>query len=372
MNFKILIILLLLFLGTNVKCQYLPEDSLRGNVKKIREKVIYLTEVENPQLLYYDDYGHSGFNGPESTINKFRDIWFSSNFCYYINYERHFDNKGKITKDIWYGKKDNFMNSYRMIYDKNNRIVSEIDSTKNSVGNKNYYYERDNITMISENSAYSSFSHTFKHYKNGKIRTLKRFYRDGALHQYRFIYNKNNQLFYRIHIDPNVEEEETEDIYSDKLKEPAPNIYKDIINFYDKKNRLIKHQEYELDEHDKDSKNSVVINQKEYKYIDDHLVREKTVYRTGMESFDQYVYEERGRISKRYCCEEDILKAMIIEEYKYNKNSNEVTGTDYTEEGKKYVVSFKYKYDKNKNWIEIIKNVDGDDLYKWIRDIEYY
>ncbi|HEX7868569.1 MAG TPA: hypothetical protein VF455_00505, partial [Chryseobacterium sp.] len=78
MNYRILIILLII-LGTNIKSQYLPEDSLRGNVKRIREKVIFLTEIENPQLLYYDDYGHSGFNGSEATISRFRDTWFTSN-----------------------------------------------------------------------------------------------------------------------------------------------------------------------------------------------------------------------------------------------------------------------------------------------------
>ncbi len=53
------------------------------------------------------------------------------------------------------------------------------------------------------------------------------------------------KLAYRVYIDPNVEEE-TEDIYSDELKKPASNVYKDIINFYDNKDRLIKHQEYEI------------------------------------------------------------------------------------------------------------------------------
>lgn len=111
-------------------------------------------------------------------------------------------------------------------------------------------------------------------------------------------------------------------------------------------------------------------NKKEYKYKDDQLIRKKTTYRTGMESFDHYVYDESGRISERYCCEENISKAMIIEKYKYL--NNEICETEYTGENKRYLISFKYKYDENMNWIEIIKNVDGKDLYKWIREIEYY
>ncbi|SEM54397.1 hypothetical protein SAMN05421856_10493 [Chryseobacterium taichungense] len=36
------------------------------------------------------------------------------------------------------------------------------------------------------------------------------------------------------------------------------------------------------------------------------------------------------------------------------------------------VVTFKYTFDKHKNWTQIIKNVDGKDLYKWVREIKYY
>ena len=35
-------------------------------------------------------------------------------------------------------------------------------------------------------------------------------------------------------------------------------------------------------------------------------------------------------------------------------------------------IIFKYKFDKQKNWTEIIKNVNGNDLYKWVREIQYY
>ncbi len=48
------------------------------------------------------------------------------------------------------GKKDNFMNAYKIIYDKNDKILSEIDSTEYSLGTKNYYYERDDVNIISE------------------------------------------------------------------------------------------------------------------------------------------------------------------------------------------------------------------------------
>jgi hypothetical protein len=65
MKKKIILIFIFLFVTSIAKSQTFPKDSLYGNVKRIREKVIFLTEIENLQLLYYDDYGHSGFMGPE-------------------------------------------------------------------------------------------------------------------------------------------------------------------------------------------------------------------------------------------------------------------------------------------------------------------
>ena len=59
------------------------KDTIYGKVKSIREKVIFLTERDNPKLNEIDnDYGHSGFIGPESRISQFKDIWYSTNFCY--------------------------------------------------------------------------------------------------------------------------------------------------------------------------------------------------------------------------------------------------------------------------------------------------
>ena len=52
--------LLLSLMSINAKSQIL-KDSLYGNVKRLSEKVIFLTKKENPQLIYYQDYGHSGW-----------------------------------------------------------------------------------------------------------------------------------------------------------------------------------------------------------------------------------------------------------------------------------------------------------------------
>ncbi|REE07657.1 YD repeat-containing protein [Winogradskyella pacifica] len=140
------------------------KDTIYGKVKSIREKVIFLTQRENPRLFEIDgDYGHSGFMGPESTISRFKNIWYSTNFCYYINYERHYNENGLLIEDIWYDKKDSLENYYRYEYDKQDRRVRKIDSLYDLVYIDTHYYERDkHETIISQNSDLDFYNYRYR------------------------------------------------------------------------------------------------------------------------------------------------------------------------------------------------------------------
>ncbi len=86
--------------------QYLPKDTLYGKVKTLREKVIFLTEITTPQFLdYEDDYGHTGFRGAKETLESFRKVWYTYDFCHYLNYKKVFDNRGNMIKETWFDKK---------------------------------------------------------------------------------------------------------------------------------------------------------------------------------------------------------------------------------------------------------------------------
>ncbi|HFK5569451.1 TPA: hypothetical protein ACG0AO_001243, partial [Elizabethkingia meningoseptica] len=87
-------------------------------------------------------------------------------------------------------------------------------------------------------------------------------------------------------------------------------------------------------------------------------------------SFTSFVYDKNKRVVEKYCCDKDLSKAIIVEKLKYN--GNQILSLNYTEDKKNYKVNFRYKYDQNNNWTEIIKNVDGKDLFKWVREIKYY
>jgi hypothetical protein len=350
---------------------YLPKDTIFGNVKTIKEKVVFLTETENPQLLYYDDYGHSGFMGPESTIARFKNTWYTSNLCYYINYERKFDKKGNIINDVWYGKKNDFLNSYKKTYNTHNKKSKEVDSTKYSNYTTTYYYsDYGDLNIIRQNSKNDYFRHTYKKYNKERLTSLKEFDENGTVDEYNYIYNKKGKLIYRIYKNPNSWKQEGERSWSYGVQDSILTIYKDILNFYDDKNRLIKNETFDLYEDSQNHITPLLTNRIENEYKNDNLVFTKRRFGTGMERYDHYSYDKLNRISERYCCDIDKQKAMIIEKYKYNDGY--ISQLEYIEEGKKHNVSFKYKFDSYNNWIEIIKKVDGKDLFKWSRQIEYY
>nr|WP_315246613.1 hypothetical protein [uncultured Flavobacterium sp.] len=378
-NKNIFLILILFSICSLAVSQELPKDSLYGNVKKVKEKVLFLTKMENPQLFYYDDYGHSGFMGPESTIKRFYDTWYSTNFCYYLNYERHFNTKRKIIKDIWYGKENNFIESYRYLYDQKDRLISTIDSLKHSVHTENHYFkeysEYLDENILYENLRLNLFTHKYKKYKNGKIITIKRFDDYGTVNEYVNNYNDKGKLLCIIYKNPNSWKKSGNSwIYG--VQDSIGVTYKSLINEYDNNNKLIKTQRFDLYS-DENYKNPVEISQTIFKYDGNNLMTQISSSRSYKPlTYINYRYNKNSNLTERYCCDEDISKAKMIEKYFYK--DDKIVKLKYSTESfdshkiENYNISYMYKYDNNRNWVEIIKTVNGIDLFKWVREIEYY
>ena len=365
-----MLIIFLIFINSTVKSQNLPKDSVYGNVKKIREKVIFLTEKENHQFLYHDDYGHSGFMGPESTISRFYNTWYKSDICYYLNYERNYNKKRKVIKDIWYGKKNNLLNSYRFLYDEKDRLISEIDSSEYSTSTRNHYFEEYGDGNVDENIIYeslkhNSFLHIYKNHKKGKVIRTKNYNENGTINEYINNYNDKGKLTYRIYKDPNN--------WSHDVQDSITVIYKSLINEYDLKNKLVKSQIFDLDKY---KKKVVLSSQTINSYDEGNLISTRTSNKNGFETFYYYKYDNSNRLIEQYCCDKDISNAKIIQKYRYKNNL--IDQLSYSEESfpsqemESHKISYSYKYDDNKNWIEIIKTVNDLEQYKWVRELEYY
>lgn len=380
-NKNIFLILILFSICSLAFSQELPKDSLYGNVKKVKEKVLFLTKTENPKLFHNDDdYGHSGFMGPESTIKRFYDTWYSTNFCYYLNYERHFNTKRKIVKDIWYGKNNDFMKSYRYLYDEKDRLISKIDSLKYSVDIENHYFkeygEYVDESILYENLRLNLFSHDYKKYKNGKIIIQKNFDDEGTLYEYVNNYNDNGKLSYVTFKNPNSWKKSGENSWGYGVQDSIGVTYKSLINEYDENNKLIKTQKFDLYS-DENYKNPVKTSETIFKYDGNNLMTQINSSRGYQPlTYVYYKYDKKGNLTEKYCCDEDISKAKIIEKYFYK--NDKIVKLNYSEESfnsqknDNYNISYSYKFDNNKNWVEIIKTVNGVDLFKWVREIEYY
>ncbi|CAM3499078.1 hypothetical protein FLGE108171_00450 [Flavobacterium gelidilacus] len=381
-------ILLLLIIPSISNSQEIPKeilkDTIYGNIKKIREKVVFLTKVENPQMLYYDDYGHSGFMGPAATTSRFYKTWFSSDFCYYINYERHFDEKRNVIKDFWYDKQNEFMYLYKYKYDNKNRVLTEIDSTDFSVRTKNsYYQDYGNITIeniISQSSDNNHFKHLIYFHKDNKLTRSKNIDDNGYIDEYIYNYNSLGKLSSRIHKDPMSYKKHGENSWSHGIQDSIGKVHKDLANVYDKKNRLINSLHYSFSKEDNYEKPKLIY-QEIYTYKNDNLISFKRKSENGGTSiFFNYKYDKQNRLVEYNVCNDKNFNPRIIEKYKYK--NNKIISLEYTDESyddkfkvngmKKSKSTFSYKYDAKNNWIEIIKNVDGVDLYKWTREIAYY
>jgi len=356
--------------------QKLPKDSLFGSVKKIREKVIFLTKKENPQVIYESDYGHMGFQGPEKTISIFNTYWYSLHLCYYINYERYFNKDGKIIKDIWYGKKDVPFNMYRYTYDKKGRVDTVIDSSmiEHIAETKKHYYDQwEGSDFLKESIIHLDYNF-FRLYNIGYVKGKKvssqQYDDEGVIFDTIFKYNDVGKLDNYIYKRRKWSSETNSIRYESRKK-----IYE-----YDKKNRLT--GIYTSGPFFDNNSSTERHKNNQFEYDGDNLITEIYFINDGKkikEGYLNYRYDKSNRLIKKYSFDKDISKATTILVYTYKKDkitkltfSQEEYDKNHNKYLKKYTILYKYKYDSHNNWIEIIKTVDGVDLYKWIREIEYY
>ncbi|RRO18551.1 hypothetical protein [Flavobacteriaceae bacterium 14752] len=373
MNFKHFFFTISIIFSFN--CVYTqPIDTIYGKVKKIREKVVFLTEIENPQLLYYDDYGHYGFRGPDVTKTVFKDDWYNTENCYFINYERHFDANANVVLDLWFTKEDSLMNTYQYTYDESNRLKQEINTSENNTSIKNYYHKKGgHLDIIEQNSDVSYFFHKYEKYdKNGKLLREIRYHNKGNIKEYIYNYDENSNLKYIITgnlIDFNDYTQFKEKKFN---VDSIDNYYKSTINTYNENNQLIKYQK--LIKRYRNNKiyieNYHTINKE---YEGEKVVKTSGAYSDNKPSFFYYDYDEKNRIIAKYCCSENKKDAFRIRNYTYNGDQiQSLSITRHLKEGTKVdSIKFSYKFDDKNNWIEILKTVNGVKRYKWIRTIEY-
>lgn len=146
-------------------------------------------------------------------------------------------------------------------------------------------------------------------------------------------------------------------------------------NYFDEKNNLIKVENYKLSEDNTNYLNSKV----EYKYDDNKLISKQDFWRdwnsalnkTELKKGTKTIYEYKfGKLLKKLSYTDNQSLNMSTTYY-YDDNDN-ISKIEFFDNENCFEVTFRYRFDENNNWIEIIKNVNGKDLYMWKREIEYH
>lgn len=317
------------------------KDTIFGNPKLVREKVLFLTEIENWKFMKNDgDYGHDNiFFSPKEARERFNYFWFRLGVSAFLSNEVYYRKNGKIDREIWYRKNGDLEADYQYNYDEAKRLVKEIEKTRYSTYITDYHYRKNQVQYNFrqkrriDNETRKETKWRRRYYQNDKALQVME-YDDDKREEKLFIWirdGNNSDTFYKI------------------LRE---------IRFYDEKNNLV-----EVKVFDRDKK---LIEHQKY-----HQRKLKEVYRGTL--FIVYEYTDRGFLAKKSEYKDEKLreqkvytyKGDYIDTFKYCYNINK-------ENGECVEVNFKYKFDKYKNWTEIIKNVNGEDLYIWKREIEYY
>lgn len=371
---KLVLFFLPLFFSSQVY-----KDTLYDKPKYIREKIIFLTDIENVKLLSIEgDYGHDGFMTPEHARDKQLSWWFDGKWTHYVNAETFYDEKSNIVKENWFYKNDSLMRGYEYKYNnKNLKTYEKIVYTRGSFFESNYHYNGERLLGTTDKSV--------RKIENDSLRNARANYKhNGGI----LLYNDNEKkeiafLFKRFYNNFNTIEYN----FYDK----SENEY-NVTNYYSKKLK----RGYSISKHHSDYKKIL----SEYRKFDNHgnvIIRKKYSEDGNVYFHEEYAYDEKNRnIKQTYF---DNNKPIYYSVFKYNNEGNLMEMQHYNQEKldfiskyfyknyylvKKEVTSFenniekfysfelKYTFDKNNNWTEIIKSIDGKDLYIWKRDIQYY
>jgi hypothetical protein len=374
MKFYFLIVIFLITV-LSVKSQVTKIDSIYGSIKRIREKVINLDNLDNLDE-GTTEYSDSIILLPNSLNLNIYDSSFSGSASEYVNFERFYNENGSILKHIWLIKNDEFYKSITYKYDDKNRVISEIDSSRNNLTTDKHYYEDfdeyTNENIISINLDLNYFQHTIKQYKDNQIIRTKLIDDYGNITEFINNYNENGKLKYTTLKTPETWQKNENENWSYGVHDTIPNVFKSSVYEYDDKNRLLKRLDYDYSAKNNYEK-PILLHQILYTY-NDNKTTVKKIYESGMISSFIYVYDKKNRIIEYHCCSDNISDSKSVKKYTY-KNDKIVSLQYITKDNNKTKIQnidFKYKYDDKNNWIEIIKIIDGKEKSKRTREIEYY
>ncbi|PWN60479.1 hypothetical protein [Chryseobacterium viscerum] len=376
---------LLLFFAAFSPSQII-KDSILGKPKFVKESVIFLNNAGPYTFMNGDnEYGHATKMTPNNLRKSMRDTWFETYFCRYINNETYYDRNRNIVKETWYYKSGEIVDDYTYAYDHLNRLVIKKSKNKYSETSHNYFYEKDSKTPKFGEYYYNRENTAEKYGGNFELSKPLFVSKFDILTRTDSLFVITNDIWKKMNDSAYIRDQDSifhkklsnVKIYNNQYKVIEEKFFDYKSDYPNKKTSLGAHLKYEYDElgnlikqtsfkNGKISSFIIFENGKKvkkedidggriistvYTYTKDQKLQRETIYYND-NIWNDIRFEFRGNY---------ITKLFYLD--KTGKGNKEIVPT---------VVNFKYKFDKQKNWTEVVKNVDGKDLYKWIRKIEYY
>ncbi|WP_143885640.1 hypothetical protein [Chryseobacterium binzhouense] len=364
------------------------KDSIFGKPKYVKEYVLFLNDSGPFTFMHGDDeYGHSVIMTPQNLRSRMSGTWFESDFCRYINNETYYDKNRNITKETWYYRSGDVVDDYDYTYDFLGRLINEKSTNKYSKTYKKYIYEgsskklkfteyrskwEDEPTKVYfiNHEKYNPFIIT-------KFDTLTK--TDSVFAVTDFVWNKLGKNSFLEGKDSVFRKRLTQvNFYDNDLQIKESKSFSYRSDHYNKKLFQRGYTKYERDTLGRIIKETQ-INDDKYRY---YILEKNGKYREEIIggafasiSSTAYEYYDDGTLKTR----KNFYQGNILNQIQFTYENNQIVKVLYLDaqgesksDLKATEIVFKYKYDKYKNWTEVIKNVDGKDLYKWIRKIEYY
>lgn len=363
-------------------------DTILGKPKYVKEYVVFLSNSGPFTFMSGDDeYGHAVIMTPKNLRARMRVTWFETDFCRYINNETYYDENRNITKETWYYKSGEVVDEYNYTNDDLNRLVIEKSANKYSKNSSKYFYDGNSKTAKFRKSSYQ--------WKNEPVEiSVRNFDAEKPLFITKFdTLSKTDSIFTITDfvwkkVGENSFQEGNDSIFRKRLSQ---------VNFYDNEFQIkeSKFFDYKIDYYNKKLFQSGYT-----KFERDSLGRIKKETQIKGDKYHYFVLEKNGKYREEikdggYAStsstvyeyyNDDNLKARthfyqgdISNKIKFVYKNNQIEKLFYLDtwgkdknDLKTTEIIFKYKFDKQKNWTEIIKNVNGKDLYKWVREIKYY
>ncbi|ROI05564.1 hypothetical protein EGI16_04035 [Chryseobacterium sp. G0240] len=381
------LLIFLTFLSIFFNAQVI-KDTIAGNPKFVKESVVFLNESNPFTFMKGDDeYGHAVIMTPKNLRERMRNTWFETDFCRYINNETSYDKNRNIIQETWYYRSGKIVDDYVYTFDSLNRLTTEIIKNEYSEKRSRYWYDKDSKT--------ADFEEYYSKWKDEpakrNVRNMKKF---SPLFEVKFdTLSKTDSIFAITNsiwksLGNRSYTRSKDSVYYKKLSRVKVynNQYRVIeekfFNYEDdyenKKVYLKDHFKYEYDVLGNITKKTNVKDGKYYSYIrlgNGKTIKEEKNGNSARSSYTVYTYTPDQKLKRKTVYYNDKVWHDIRFEYK----GDYITRLFYLdkfgredEEIEPVQISFKYKFDKQKNWIEVTKNVNGKDLYKWLRKIEYY